>query len=89
MINMIKMMDVRAGNWIGEHLCHGDCSWGEDSCQENKPLPVYKGSGDENYEHDDDVEDGDGDDYCVTRLSNVPHGDGRESSDGFEQMSVG
>ena len=27
-------------------MCHGECTWLEDSCQENKPLPVYKGSAD-------------------------------------------
>jgi len=31
------------GNWIGEHMCHGECTWADDSCVENKPLPVYKG----------------------------------------------
>jgi len=31
------------GKWIGEHMCHGECTWANDSCQENKPLPVYKG----------------------------------------------
>ena len=25
-------------------MCHGECTWANDSCQENKPLPVYKGS---------------------------------------------
>ena len=25
-------------------MCHGECTWADDSCQENKPLPVYKGS---------------------------------------------
>ena len=25
-------------------MCHGECSWVGDSCQENKPLPLYKGS---------------------------------------------
>ena len=25
-------------------MCHGECTWAEDSCKENKPLPVYKGS---------------------------------------------
>ena len=24
-------------------MCHGECTWAEDSCVENKPLPVYKG----------------------------------------------
>ena len=24
-------------------MCHGECTWVEDSCKENKPLPVYKG----------------------------------------------
>ena len=31
------------GKWIGEHMCHGECTWADDSCVENKPLPVYKG----------------------------------------------
>ena len=25
-------------------MCHGECTWAEDSCQESKPLPPYKGS---------------------------------------------
>ena len=24
-------------------MCHGECTWADDSCVENKPLPVYKG----------------------------------------------
>ena len=62
-------------------MCHGECTWLEDSCQENKPLPVYKGSAVENDENYDDD--------CLGRLSNVPHGDGGESGDGNGQMSVG
>ena len=24
-------------------MCHGECTWADDSCVENKPLPIYKG----------------------------------------------
>ena len=35
--------DQSTGNWAGEHFCHGDCTWQEETCVAKGDVPAVEG----------------------------------------------